>query len=57
MIEYIMLVSFDIKFIKRDQKQRRNGGACRTSPTYFWSSPINLISKDNNNGFLFIMHY
>ena len=24
-----MLVSFDVKFIRRDQKQRRNGEACR----------------------------
>ena len=42
-----MLVSFDIKFIRRDQKQHSlNGGACRASPTYFWSSLKNLISKD-----------
>ena len=41
-----MLVSFDIKFIRLDQKQRRNGEACRASPTCFWSSLINLISKD-----------
>ena len=40
-----MLVPFDIKFIWHDQK-RRNGEACRASPTYFWSSLINLISKD-----------
>ena len=37
---------FDIKFIRRDQKQRRNGEACRASPTCFWSSQINLIPKD-----------
>ena len=43
-----MLVSFDIKFIRRDQKQRRNGEACRASPTCFWSSLINLISKDTH---------
>ena len=42
-----MLVSFDIKF-RRDQKQHRNGEACRANPTYFWSSPINLISKEND---------
>ena len=24
-----MLVSFDMKFIRRDQEQRRNGDACR----------------------------
>ena len=41
-----MFVSFDIKFIRRDQKQHRNGEACRASPTCFWSSLINLISKD-----------
>ena len=40
-----MLVFIDIKFIRRDQKQRRNGEACRASPTCFWSSLINLISK------------
>ena len=43
-----MLVSFDIKFIRQDQEQRRNGEACRASPTCFWSSLINLISKDTN---------
>ena len=37
---------FDSKFISRDQKQRRNGEACRASPTCFWSSLIKLISKD-----------
>ena len=41
-----MLVSFDIKFIRRDQKQIRNGVACLASPKWFWSSLINLISKD-----------
>lgn len=41
-----MLVSFDIKLIRRYQKQRRNGEACRASPTRFWSSLINLVSKD-----------
>ena len=44
-IEDTMLVAFDIKFIKRDQKLRRNGEACRASPICFWS---NLISKDTN---------
>ena len=53
-IENTMLVSFDIRFIMRDQKRRRNGGACRASPTCFWSGLINLISKDL---FLFIMHH
>ena len=41
-----MLVSFDIKFMRRDQKQRRNGEACQASPMCFSSSLINLISKD-----------
>ena len=40
-----MLVSFDIKFIRRDQKQRMNGEACQASRTYFWSSLINLYLK------------
>ena len=41
-----MFVSFDIEFIRRDQKQCRNGEACRASATCFWSSLINMISKD-----------
>ena len=41
-----MLVSSDIKFIRRDSKQSRNGKACRASPTCFCLSMINLISKD-----------
>ena len=44
-IEYTMIVSFDIRFIRRDQKQRRNGEACRAIPTFFWTSLINFISK------------
>ena len=44
-IENTISVSFNIKFIRRDQKQRRNGEACRASPTCIWSSLINLISK------------
>ena len=48
-----MLVSYAIKFIRRDQKQCRNGEACRASPTCFWSSLINLISKDIYVIFLF----
>ena len=28
-----MLVSFDVKFTWRNQKQRSNGEACRTSPS------------------------
>ena len=46
-IENTMLVSFDTQFIRQNQKQRRNGEACRASPTYFWSSLMNLISKDS----------
>ena len=36
-----MLVSFDIKFIRQDQKH-----IGRASPTCFWLSLINPISKD-----------
>ena len=39
-----MLVSFDIKLIRQDHKQDRNGEACRASPWCFWSSLMNLIS-------------
>ena len=38
-------MSFDIKFIRRDQTQRRNGEACRASPTCFWPRLINLLYK------------
>ena len=38
-----MLMSFDFKFIRQDQKQRRNGEACQAS---FWSGMIDLILKD-----------
>ena len=41
-IENTILVSFDIKFIR--QEQRRNGEACRASPRCFWSSLINWTS-------------
>ena len=41
-----MLLSFDIKFIRRDQNQRKNDEACRTISMCIWSSLINLISKD-----------
>ena len=40
-----MLVSFDIKFIRQDQKQRRNGEACQATPACFWPSLINLIDN------------
>ena len=46
--ENAMLVSTGIKFIRREQKQHRNGEACRARPTCFWSSLINLILKDTN---------
>ena len=46
-----MFVSFDIQFIRRDQKQRKNGEACRASPACFWASQINLISKDTKTWF------
>ena len=52
-----MLVSFNIKFIKQDQKQRRNGEACRASPTCFWSSLRNFDIKRHFHSFLFIMNY
>ena len=42
------LVSSDIKFIRREQKQRKNSEACRASLTCFWGSLINLISKNTN---------
>ena len=51
--ENTMLVSLDIKFIRRDQKQHRNGEACRASLTCFWSSLINLISKDTDMVFYY----
>ena len=44
-IENTMLVSFDIKFIRRDQKQRWNGEACRASPTFFLVKPDKLDIK------------
>ena len=39
---------FLCQVFRRDQKQGRNGEACRASPTCFWSRLINLISKDTN---------
>ena len=39
-----MLVSFDTKFVRQDQKMARLAESLR--PTCFWSSLINLISKD-----------
>ena len=45
---------FDIKFIRRDQKQRRNNEACRASPTSFRPSLINVISTDTNMFFFYL---
>ena len=50
-----MLVSFDIKFIRRDQKQRRNGEACRevVKNTMLVSFDIKFIrrgQKQRRNG-------
>ena len=39
-----MLVSLNIKFIRRDQKQHRYGRACRASPT-FLVEPDNLYQE------------
>ena len=44
-IENTMLMSFDIKFIRRDQKQHRNGEACCVSPTCFWLSLLNGVKS------------
>ena len=45
-IQNTILMSFDIKFIRQDQKQCVNGEACRASWTCFWSSLIILIAND-----------
>ena len=59
-IENTILVSFDIKFdIRQGHKQDRNGQACRACLTCFWSSMINLISKDtycHSNAWFSIYH-
>ena len=39
------VVSLDIKFMRPDEKQHRNGEACQARPTCFWSSLVNLMSK------------
>ena len=36
--------SFNIKFIRRDQKQRRNAEACRASSVCFWSRLIKILT-------------
>ena len=47
-LENTMLVSFDIKFIRRDQKQRKNGKACRAviESTMLVSFIIKFIRRD-----------
>ena len=50
-IKNTMLMSFVIKFIRRDQKQRRNGEA--SQPYVF---PDKLDIKRHKCVFLFIMH-
>ena len=46
-----MLVSFDNKFIRQDQKQYRNGEACRASDT-FLVEPNKLHIKKTFTGTL-----
>ena len=36
--------SFNIKFIRRDQKQCRNDEACRASSACFWSRLIKILT-------------
>ena len=50
-----MLVSFDIKFVRQDQKHCRNGEACQASLNLV--EPDQLDIKRHFSGFLFIMHY
>ena len=50
-----MFASINVYVFRLDQKQRRNGEACRASPTCFWSSLINLIVKRDLGGFLSII--
>ena len=48
-----MLVSFDIKFIRRDQKQLRNGKACRfCEPTQILIYSLTLLRKGSHFEFL-----
>ena len=44
----MLLLSFDFKFIKRDQKQRRNGEACRAviGNTIIASFDMKFIRRD-----------
>ena len=54
-----MLVYFDIKFIRRDQKQRMNGArlADPVQSDVFLVDPDKLGIKRHGHGFLFIMHH
>ena len=52
-----MLVSFDTKFIRRDQKRHRNGEACQSQSDVFLGEPNKLDIKRHLCGFVFIMHY
>ena len=50
-----MLVSFDNKFIRQDQKQYRNGEACRASDT-FLVEPNKLHIKNHLPVHGFVYH-
>ena len=55
-----MLISFNMKFIRRNQIQRRSDEACRGSLICFCSSLVylNLITKDTKHVFfLFFIPY
>ena len=53
-----MLVSLDIKFNRRNQKQRRNGKACCQSQSdMFLVGTDKLDIRVHLHGFLFIMHH
>ena len=51
-----MLVSFDIKLIRRDHKQRRNGEACPSLSDMFLVEPDKLDIKKNNATWFSIYH-
>ena len=53
-IENTMLMSFEMKFIRRDQKTRRNGEAL-PSHSAFLVKPDKLHIKRHLHGILFIM--
>ena len=54
-IEITMFMSSGIKFIRRDQKQRKNGKACRAN-VFLVEPDIPDINRHLRD-FLFIMHY